>query len=139
MFLSLERTRRSKTARIGTVVALVAVQECWSISQRGSAHCVGSRIGFWKLFSSENMPGRVFKDIDVAKLLLEVGQSVQEQQGILLAFCDANSILHERRSNPLMTVSWVRCHAIDTSGAEPSRSQAHGAFKQSIAPNIRVT
>src|SRR2546427_7973393 len=139
MFLSLERTRRSKTAKVGTVVALVAGQKCWSISQCGSAYKVGSRIGFWKLFSCENMPGRIFKDIDVAKLLVEVGQSMQEQQGIPLAFCDANSILHERCSNPLMTVRWVRCHAIDASGAEPGRSQAHGAFKQSIAPNIRVT
>src|SRR5205807_4971415 len=110
------------TAEIGTVVALVASQECWSISQDGGAHRVVSMIGFWKLLSGENVPGCIFKDIDVAKLLVEVGQSMQEQQGILLASCHANSILHERCSNPLMTISWVRCHAIDASGAQPGRS-----------------
>jgi hypothetical protein len=93
MLLSLERTHRSKTAKVGTIVALVAAQECRSISQRGSSHQVGSRIGFWKLFSGENMSRCIFKDIDVAKLLIEVGESMQEQQGILLAFCDANLIL----------------------------------------------
>ena len=76
MFLSLERTRRSKTAKVGTVVALVAGQKCWSISQRGSAYKVGSRIGFWKLFSGENMPGCIFKDIDIESQLAKALDAV---------------------------------------------------------------
>jgi hypothetical protein len=87
----------------------------------------------------EKVSRHIFKYVDVAKLLVKAPESMQEQQSKVLALSDTNGILHERYRNPLMTKIWMCHHAIYTRRADPGWSQAHGTFKQCIAPNIAVS
>jgi hypothetical protein len=114
MLLPLQRASWSKTAEVGTVMALVAGQECWSIGKCISAHCVCSRTESRKLLAGDIVSRHVLKDVKITKLLVKVFKPMQEQQAILPALSNLNGILHERCRNPLMTEIWVRHNTIDT-------------------------
>src|SRR5256885_701814 len=106
MLLPLQRARRSKTAEIRTIVPLVAGQQCGCIRERPSPHRVYLKNRIRQGHLGKKVSRRIFKYVDIAKLLVKASESMQEQQSILLALSNANGILHECQRNPLMTKIW---------------------------------